>query len=291
MPEGPPPAPIVQRVRIRYAKRDRLRFSSHRDFARAFERALRRAGIPVAFSAGFSPHPKVSYVGAAPTGAASEAEYLEVGLQSVADPEELRVALDAALPAGLDIVECVEARTPGLPDRIDASRWRIEIPGVTPEGLQQAVTAFLQAATVSVERVTKSGRRTVDVRAAVAAITVDTQSAANADSDPCGIVVVVVRQTTPVARPDDVLTALRAASGSVTDWEPQGPIRATRLAQGQWTAFDATVPATVEAATDGQLADPLAPDRAAPGTELPGGSPATGQSAGSAPSVGTAPAG
>ena len=58
----------------------RLRFTSHRDFQRAFERALRRAALPMAYSAGFSPHPKISYVGAAPTGTASEAEYLELAV-------------------------------------------------------------------------------------------------------------------------------------------------------------------------------------------------------------------
>ena len=73
---------MVQRIRIRYAKRGPLRFTSHRDFARAFERAVRRAGVPIAFSQGFTPHPKISYASAAPTGAASEAEYLEIGLQT-----------------------------------------------------------------------------------------------------------------------------------------------------------------------------------------------------------------
>ena len=68
-PDGPPPPPTVQKLRIRYAKRGRLRFASHRDLARTLERALRRAQVPMAFSAGFSPHPKISYVGAAPTGA------------------------------------------------------------------------------------------------------------------------------------------------------------------------------------------------------------------------------
>jgi radical SAM-linked protein len=63
---------VVQRLRVRYAKRGRLRFTSHRDITRALERAVRRADVPVAFSAGFSPHPKISYVGAvAPTGVAS----------------------------------------------------------------------------------------------------------------------------------------------------------------------------------------------------------------------------
>jgi radical SAM-linked protein len=66
-------APPVQRLRIRYAKRGRLRFTSHRDFSRAFERAVARARIPVAYSSGFNPHPRISYAGAAPTGAASEA--------------------------------------------------------------------------------------------------------------------------------------------------------------------------------------------------------------------------
>src|SRR5664279_566913 len=97
VPEGPPPPPTVQRIRLRYAKRGRLRFTSHRDFARAFERALRRAEIPMAYSAGFSPHPKISYVGAAPTGVASEAEYLEIGLSRECEPEALRAALDDAL--------------------------------------------------------------------------------------------------------------------------------------------------------------------------------------------------
>ena len=81
----------MQRLRVHYAKRGRLRFSSHRDFQRAFERALRRSAVPMAYSAGFSPHPKVSYAGAAPTGVASEAEYLEIGLQAEVDPEQLRL--------------------------------------------------------------------------------------------------------------------------------------------------------------------------------------------------------
>src|SRR5512132_125321 len=96
-PDGPPPPPTVQRLRLRYAKRGRLRFSSHRDFQRAFERALRRAAVPMAYSAGFNPHPKISFAGAAPTGAASEAEYLEIAVTRRQDPRRLRDELDAAL--------------------------------------------------------------------------------------------------------------------------------------------------------------------------------------------------
>ena len=122
-PSGPPPPPTVQKLRLRYTKRGPLRFASHRDLARALERALRRAQVPMAFSAGFSPHPKISYIGAAPTGSASEAEYCEIGVAVRCDPEAVRVALDASLPDEVAILECVEAGegTGSLADRIDTS--------------------------------------------------------------------------------------------------------------------------------------------------------------------------
>src|ERR1041384_7065092 len=104
--QAPPP---VQRLRIRYAKRGRLRFTSHRDFSRAFERAVFRARLPMAYSSGFNPHPRISYAGAAPTGSASEAEYLEIGLAQVVDADDGRRAPDEAPPAGLDVIEVVDA--------------------------------------------------------------------------------------------------------------------------------------------------------------------------------------
>lgn len=261
--------PVVQRLRIRYGKRDRLRFASHRDFARALERALRRAGVPIAYSAGFTPHPKVSYVGAAPTGAASEAEYAELGLARAVDPTWVRDALTAALPTGLPVLDCVEADAGGLPDRIDASAWKIVLPGVTPRELETALAAFRQRTEVLVERLTKSGKRDVDVRGAVVS------ASGRAPEDPCdgtcAILTLVVRHTTPAVRPDDVLAALRLVAGLVSPV----PARATRLAQGRLD-------------DEGQLADPLAPDRAA---AIPGGSPAVGAGQGPAPSIGTTPAG
>jgi radical SAM-linked protein len=233
----------VQRIRIRYAKRGPLRFTSHRDFARAFERAVRRAGVPIAFSQGFTPHPKISYASAAPTGTASEAEYLEIGLQTRVDPASIRAALDAALSPGLDVLDAVEARAPGsLADRIDASRWRVELPGVEPDSLRHAAAAFADAEEVLVERLTKQGRRTMDTRAAVVRIDVDAPS--EVGEVPCAILDLVVRQVTPTVRPDDVLSGLRV----VADLEPPVPPRATRLAQGRLTA-------------GGDIVDPLDADR------------------------------
>ncbi len=217
-------APAVQRLRLRYAKRGRLRFSSHRDFQRAFERALRRAQIPIAFSAGFSPHPKVSYANAAPTGAASESEYLEIAVTAVCDPELVRQALDEALPPGLDVIEVVQARTPDFVQRLEASVWRIELPDVPVTVAQRAAEALLAASEVIVERLTKNGVRSFDARAAVLRL----DASQTADGDGCAILTAVVRLGTPTVRPDDVLAALRR----VADLVPPAPPRVTRLAQG-----------------------------------------------------------
>src|ERR1044072_5853081 len=104
-----PSAPAVQKLRLRYAKRGRLRFTSHRDIARAFERALRRAHVPMAYSQGVSPRPRISWIGAAPTGVASEAEYVEIQLIREVDPAGLVEVLDEAMPPGLDVLEAVPA--------------------------------------------------------------------------------------------------------------------------------------------------------------------------------------
>jgi radical SAM-linked protein len=234
-------------LRVHYAKRGRLRFTSHRDFQRAFERALRRAAVPMAYSAGFSPHPKVSYVGAAPTGVASESEYLEIAVTRRVDPERLREALDVSLPPGLDIVEILEA-TPGvsLPDRVDTSRWELQLPGVAPAAAAEAIEVFLAAERVEVERLLKDGRRTLDARSPVVSLGV----AGGVDDPPCAILQMVVRHVTPAVRPDDVLTGLREVAGLV----PPVPTLVTRLAQG-----------LLDEET-GQIADPLAPDREAAAT-------------------------
>src|SRR3954451_813020 len=136
-------APPVQRLRLRYAKRGRARFTSHRDFSRAFERALRRAQVPMAYSSGFSPHPRISYANAAPTGAASEAEFVEIGLSAERDPEQVRAALDGALPTGLDVVAAAVAPGDTLADLLTGSLWQIGVVGIEPAVAHRAADSFL----------------------------------------------------------------------------------------------------------------------------------------------------
>jgi radical SAM-linked protein len=234
-------APPVQRLRVRYAKRGRLRFTSHRDFSRAFERAVVRARIPTAYSSGFNPHPRISYAGASPTGAASEAEYLELGLAQVREPRAVRAALDEALPPGLDVLEVVESPGGSLADLLQASVWRIRVPGLSQEAAATAVAAFVDAAEIPVERMTKKGLRTFDCRAAVLSLS----SVAREADEECAILEVVLRHGTPSVRPDDVLAGLRSLTGLEATAAPFHE----RLAQG---------PLDPETGTVG---DPLAPHR------------------------------
>jgi len=253
-PDGPPPAPPVQRLRVRHAKRGRLRFASHRDFQRALERALRRANVPIAYSAGFTRHPKVSYAGAAPTGTASEAEYLELALTERWDPDRLRAVLDAALPPGLDVLDVVEAATPGFAERLQASVWDIALPELPAGTVAAAAAAFLERPVIEVQRLTKNGMRTFDARAAVVRLELRPR-AEPADGAGCAILRLVVRHVMPAVRPDDVLSGLR----QVADLAPPAPPVVTRLAQGLLDELT------------GEVADPLAPDRCA--------GPATGRDA------------
>jgi radical SAM-linked protein len=225
-PTGPAPLPAVQRLTVRYAKRGRMRFASHRDIARAVERGVRRAGLPVAHSAGFSPHPKISYSGGAPTGAASEAEFLEISLTAELDPAVVRDLLDAALPDGIDVIEVADLAAAQAP-RLEASEWQVVLPGVAPEDASSAVEAFLAAAHAEVERLTSNGVRRLDTRAGVVSLELDRRATADAPTR-CAILRMVVRHMTPAVRPEDILVALRQMSAL----EPASPAVVTRLAQG-----------------------------------------------------------
>ena len=234
-------APPVQRLRVRYAKRGRLRFTSHRDFSRAFERAVFRARIPMAYSSGFNPHPRISYAGAAPTGSASEAEYLELALAQVVVPADVLELLDEALPDGLDVLEVVESPGGSLSDLLEGSRWRIDL-ATDRAATIEAVDRFLAADEALVERMTKKGMREFDARGAVVSLAVLPADDSGEDtSERPTSLDVVLRHGTPAVRPDDVLRGLETVAGLAAG---EAPLM-TRLAQG--LLLDS-----------GEVADPLA---------------------------------
>lgn len=221
---------VAQTLVVRYAKRGRMRFASHRDVARAFERGVFRAGVPIAHSEGFSPHPKISYVGiGAPTGAASEAEYLKLGLTSAdVDTAAIRDRLDAMLPDGIDVMDITTVEA-GFTEP-EASLWQVMLLGVTAEAAERAVATFLALAQAPVERLTDKGVRRLDARGAVVALTVSRCGGMTDDDDSVIIRMVILHQS-PAVRPEDVLTAL----GSVAD-----ATLTTRLEQGSVAALMGT---------------------------------------------------
>jgi len=251
--------PVVQRLIVRYAKRSRMRFASHRDIARAVERGVRRARLPIAYSAGFTPHPKISYAGAAPTGTASEAEYLELSLTAACAVSEVRDQLDAALPDGIDVIDVTEEASSLGAMMFEASQWEVALPGVGRDEAAAAAETFLAQDSVEVERLTSKGMRRMDARAAVVMMQADWRSADERNAG-YAILRMVVRHLIPAVRPDDILTALRRVAGLV----PTSPPLVTRLVQGPLVAVAAEAGPPGQHVPVGSAEDSASPVAASP---------------------------
>lgn len=95
----------MQRIRIKYTKGEEIKFISHRDLMRVFQRAIRRADIPITYSQGFNPHMKISWGNALKLGKTSEEEFAVLALDSFARPQEIKQKLNRQLPKGIEILE------------------------------------------------------------------------------------------------------------------------------------------------------------------------------------------
>lgn len=160
------------KLRIRHTKLGKIRFTSHRDTARHWERAVRKADVQLAYSAGFTPRPRMSFGLALPTGAESLAEYLDIELAAGAhyDLDELAVRFSAALPVGYDVTHVVErdaTSSPSLQEDVVACTWVFTLEGVDDAGLRSAIDTTLAATTLMVDRERKGQRSTDDVRPAI----------------------------------------------------------------------------------------------------------------------------
>ena len=159
------------RVRLRFSKLGKVRWTSHRDVARMWERAFRRAAVPVALSEGFSPRPKVSFGLALSTGHESLGEYLDVELApgTTLDLDELPDRLTPALPVGLDVQAAValDGRVTSLQQEVTSCSWRIDVPDVDPATAEAAIAAALAASSLVTTRTRKGTDVVDDVRPAI----------------------------------------------------------------------------------------------------------------------------
>ncbi len=124
------------KLRARFTKIGKVRWTSHRDVARMWERALRRSRVPVSYTAGFTPRPQLSFGLALPTGCESVAEYLDIVLDEPVEPAELARGVGSVLPEGVDVVGAgvVEPGTNSLQEDVSSCTWEIHVPGVLPDG-------------------------------------------------------------------------------------------------------------------------------------------------------------
>jgi radical SAM-linked protein len=162
------------RTRIRFAKTGKVRFTSHRDVARIWERALRRASLPVKYTEGFSPRPKLSFGLALPTGSESHGEYLDVELLLDVDLEQLPTLLDPALPVGMEVqaAAALPAGSESLQQLVTSCTWRITLPETDLADAFAAVETALAAAALPLARERKGHVVTDDVRPAILALAV-----------------------------------------------------------------------------------------------------------------------
>ena len=160
------------KVRLRFAKLGKVRFTSHRDVARMWERALRRAELAVAYTEGFSPRPKLSFGLALSTGHESLAEYLDIELREEPDLTTLPDRLSQQLPKGIDVTAAANLAvgSPSLQEDVTSCTWRIEVRDLEPVQAEQLVDAALAAEELIVTRTRKGKEVTDDLRPAVLAV-------------------------------------------------------------------------------------------------------------------------
>ena len=216
------------RVRVRYAKLGKVRFLSHRDLARVIERAVRRAGLPVTYSQGFSPHARLHFGLALSTGHESVAEYFDVDLDDLDDLDDVVPADEVAdllapcLPVGVTTTASreLEPGTPSLQDAVTSSTWELELPSADADRVEVDVAALLAADELPLDLVRKGKQVREDLRPLLLDLV--------AERTTSGTRLVTELGTKPRSvRPAELLAALRL---------DDQPVRVTRT--HQWITSD-----------------------------------------------------
>jgi len=141
------------RIRVNFAKTSAMRFTGHLDLFRTWERTIRRAGLPLAYSQGFNPHPKIALACALPLGFTSQAEVIDIWLEADGDLSAVQAALEKAAPPGIQIqsIEEVDARLPALQTVVDSAEYEITLLEACPR-LDERLATLLASETLPRQR-------------------------------------------------------------------------------------------------------------------------------------------
>ena len=195
-----------KRLRITFSKGEALKYISHLDLARTWERVFRRAGLPIAYSQGFNPRPRFQVAAALPVGVSGRAELLDVWLTEPMAPLEALSRLRIALPSGLGVVGVVDVdlRSPSLQSQMRAAVYRAMVRSPEPsEAIRQRVSALLEVPTLPRRRQHKGRQQSYDLRPFIQSIEVE-------PGEEGEHVLMMCLQASPdgAGRPDEVLDVL-----------------------------------------------------------------------------------
>ena len=158
------------RIQITFREEDPVKYISHLDLIRAWERILRRAGMPVAYSQGFNPHPRITVAMPLPVGCTGEREVIDVLLDEPLSTAQVIVSLEPALPPGISVVEArhVPLADPPLPSLICEAHYQLTLTGISRAVVEQRVAELMGRKECPVE----FRRKTYDLRPLIRSLTV-----------------------------------------------------------------------------------------------------------------------
>lgn len=223
----------MSRVRLKYAKYGKVRFLSHRDMAKVVERAIRRSQVPVAYSQGFSPRPKLHFGLALPTGYESDAEYLDLDLDpdraGTTEPDLIAKSLQECVPNGITLLGAAEVdpKGPSLQSTVNSTVWTALV-GVPTTELQERCSEMLNASKIEIEIERKGKQRCEDLRPLLHSLAATQAPATESIEDVSGLHFALGTKPRSI-RPSELLDAL-----GITE-----PIGVRRL--HQWTETDGIV--------------------------------------------------
>jgi radical SAM-linked protein len=208
----------LQRLRVAFSKGTQLRYITHLDLMRFWERALRRANVAIAYSEGFSPHPQISLASPLPVGVTAVADLMDVFLSRVTPPLEFMRLLSPQLPPGLSLtkVEEIDLSLPSIQSQMRAAEFRVELPIETDlSALGCRIKTVLSLRTLPWQHTREHEVRNYDLRPLIQDLRLTEASESS------GVVMRLQSDITATGRPEQVLACLGLA--------PSLPIERTRL--------------------------------------------------------------
>jgi len=189
----------MQHIRIKYNKGEELKFIGHLDLMRVFERGVRRAGIPIAYSQGFNPKMRISYGTPLPLGITSEAEYADFEINGWIKPDELKTKLNSSLPEGLKVIEAIliGPKEDSLMAKTEAVEYVVDLPAGT-NNIKERIKEALDKKELKIKRKRKDSIKEIDIRPMIGSLEFDGNA----------IRMVVQSNSKGAVKPEEVLSIL-----------------------------------------------------------------------------------